>query len=462
MCTDKKSFRVVITGKGGVGKTTLTSCLATVLAQDGINVLAVDEDPQMNLPYALGLGVERAAEIVPLNLNSDYIEEKTGINPKKNSWGSMFKLNPDVDDVVERFGMKVSDNLNLLVMGTVKQAGGWLPVRGKRTPRLHDPSPGAAGKRGNPARHPGRRRTFRSVVLSRGFSHCLIVSDDTFNALNVACHSADLAKQIGIPNVLPGGKPGWRQDNRKTCPLRERDGETPFGTLRNAVPVTGRTTSGRAGTRSNENHGMPSKRLCSFRSGTGIEALYHSLQLFRPRGLRNGETLMKRIFVDYKKCLACKACETACRRPPSSLWNLHRFPGRPEDRDKCSRARHRTRGLPPLLPPLRHGGLPQRLPLGCTWPGRGDRRHPHRPDTLQGMRNVRNGLHVRRHLLQGHPPFPLWQGSRTQVRPLYRTHESRRHSRLCRGLPLGSAGVRRVRCCQNKTGRKVIENLPSR
>ena len=200
MCTDKKSFRVVITGKGGVGKTTLTSCLATVLAQDGINILAVDEDPQMNLPYALGLGVERAAKIVPLNLNSDYIEEKTGINPKKNSWGSMFKLNPDVDDVVERFGMKVADNLNLLVMGTVKQAGGGclcaenvlldstirhLALR-ENEGILLDTQAGVE--------HFGR-------ALSRGFSHCLIVSDDTFNALNVACHSADLAKQIGIPNV---------------------------------------------------------------------------------------------------------------------------------------------------------------------------------------------------------------------------------------------------------------------
>lgn len=200
MCTDKKSFRVVITGKGGVGKTTLTSCLATVLAQDGINVLTVDEDPQMNLPYALGLGVERASKIVPLNLNSDYIEEKTGINPTRNSWGSMFKLNPDVDDVVERFGMKVSDNLNLLVMGTVKQAGGGclcaenvlldstirhLALR-ENEGILLDTQAGVE--------HFGR-------ALSRGFSHCLIVADDTFNALTVACHSAELARQIGIPNV---------------------------------------------------------------------------------------------------------------------------------------------------------------------------------------------------------------------------------------------------------------------
>jgi len=200
MCTTNNGFRVVITGKGGVGKTTLTSCLATVLSRNGINVLAVDEDPQMNLPFSLGLGGERAARIVPLNMNKEYIEEKTGINPDKNSWGSMFKLNPDVDDVVERFGMKVADNLNLLVMGTVKQAGGGCLCAENV---LLDSTIRHLALRENEAilldtqagvEHFGR-------ALSKGFSHCLVVSDDTFNALTVACHSAHLARQIGIPKV---------------------------------------------------------------------------------------------------------------------------------------------------------------------------------------------------------------------------------------------------------------------
>jgi CO dehydrogenase maturation factor len=200
MCTVNNGFRVVITGKGGVGKTTLTSCLAAVMARNGINILAVDEDPQMNLPYALGLGVERATRIVPLNLNREYIEEKTGINPGKSGWGAMFKLNPDVDDVVERFGVRVAENLNLLVMGTVKQAGGGclcaenvlldstirhLALR-ENEGILLDTQAGVE--------HFGR-------ALAKGFSHCLVVSDDTFNALNVACHSASLARQIGIPMV---------------------------------------------------------------------------------------------------------------------------------------------------------------------------------------------------------------------------------------------------------------------
>lgn len=193
-------LRVVITGKGGVGKTTLTSCLATVLAANGTNVLAVDEDPQMNLPHALGLGHEAASQIIPLNLHADYIEEKTGIRPGKSGWGAMFKLNPDVDDVVERFGVKVRDNLSLLVMGTVKQAGGGClcaenvlldaTIRHLALQRndaiLLDTQAGME--------HFGR-------ALSKGFGHCLVVADNTFNALTVACHSATLARQTGIPLV---------------------------------------------------------------------------------------------------------------------------------------------------------------------------------------------------------------------------------------------------------------------
>jgi len=193
-------FRVVITGKGGVGKTTLTSCLATQLARNGVTVLAVDEDPQMNLPHALGLGVEAAGKIVPLNLNHGYIEEKTGIRPGASGWGAMFKLNPDVNDVVKRFGVNVSINLNLLVMGTVKQAGGGCLCAENV---LLDSTIRHLALRDNEAilldtqagvEHFGR-------ALAKGFNHCLVVSDDTFNALTVAEHSAKLARESGIAQV---------------------------------------------------------------------------------------------------------------------------------------------------------------------------------------------------------------------------------------------------------------------
>ena len=44
-------------------------------------MLALDADPQMNLPYALGMPPERGPRLVPLSQQPDYVEEKTGARP---------------------------------------------------------------------------------------------------------------------------------------------------------------------------------------------------------------------------------------------------------------------------------------------------------------------------------------------------------------------------------------------
>ena len=51
-------MKLAITGKGGVGKTTLASTLARLYADEGRTVLAADVDPDANLGLALGLRQE--------------------------------------------------------------------------------------------------------------------------------------------------------------------------------------------------------------------------------------------------------------------------------------------------------------------------------------------------------------------------------------------------------------------
>ena len=87
--------KIVVTGKGGVGKTAISAALCHSYARSGHRVLAVDGDPQMNLAPTLGLPGDSTKSIVPLNEQLDIIEEKVGARPHS-GWGMFLTLNPNV------------------------------------------------------------------------------------------------------------------------------------------------------------------------------------------------------------------------------------------------------------------------------------------------------------------------------------------------------------------------------
>ena len=113
-------LKLAITGKGGVGKTTLAALLAHVFSERGQKVLAIDADPAMGLASAAGVPLAQAMAITPVAEMEDLIYERTGA--RKGEIGGFFKLNPRVDDIPERFAIE-QDGIRILTMGTVSSGG---------------------------------------------------------------------------------------------------------------------------------------------------------------------------------------------------------------------------------------------------------------------------------------------------------------------------------------------------
>ena len=113
-------MKIAISGKGGVGKTTLAALLAQHYADQGRDVLAVDADPSPCLAGALGLPDNLREKLHPIAEMDGLIEERTGAKPGAS--GGFFTLNPRVDDLPERFSVTYK-GVRLLEMGSVDLGG---------------------------------------------------------------------------------------------------------------------------------------------------------------------------------------------------------------------------------------------------------------------------------------------------------------------------------------------------
>jgi len=111
-------MKIAISGKGGVGKTLLSAFLSHSFARSGYSVIAIDADPDANL--AATLGYPHPEKMIPISELSDLIEERVGVRPGTS--GSFFKLNPRVDDLPEKYSVKL-DGIRIMSMGRIKRGG---------------------------------------------------------------------------------------------------------------------------------------------------------------------------------------------------------------------------------------------------------------------------------------------------------------------------------------------------
>jgi CO dehydrogenase maturation factor len=109
-------MKIAISGKGGVGKTTISAGLVKFFSNQGHRVYAVDADPDVSLGATLGLPAAEVEKLTPL------VDMKEVIESKSRGGGAFFDLNPKVDDVIEDYSLKAG-NLRFLRMGGVKGGG---------------------------------------------------------------------------------------------------------------------------------------------------------------------------------------------------------------------------------------------------------------------------------------------------------------------------------------------------
>jgi len=112
--------KIAVTGKGGVGKSTITAALALLAARQGKKVLAIDADPDANLASALGVPRADQKTIVTIADHKRLIEERTGA--KVQQYGQIFKLNPEVSDIADTYAYH-HRGVALLVLGAVQGGG---------------------------------------------------------------------------------------------------------------------------------------------------------------------------------------------------------------------------------------------------------------------------------------------------------------------------------------------------
>lgn len=221
-------MKIAITGKGGVGKTTLAALLAQAYAERGREVLAVDADPSPCLAGALGFPAELRARLRPIAEMDELIEERTGAKP--GTTGGFFTLNPRVDDIPETFSV-LHRGVRLLEMGGIDLGGSGCIC------------PESAMLKTLLANLLLRRQDVLLVDMYAGVEHLgratvdfvdamLVVVEPTRRSLGTAAQIKQLANDIGLTRLLAVGNK--IRDDKETRFLTE---ELPGMPLLGCLPM---------------------------------------------------------------------------------------------------------------------------------------------------------------------------------------------------------------------------------
>ncbi|MBD3188232.1 hypothetical protein GF325_15460 [Candidatus Bathyarchaeota archaeon] len=227
--SSQDGLKIGFAGKGGVGKTLLASTIARLAARKEIfeNVLAIDNDPSLNLGMSLGLEDDEIGP--PISEMSDLIKERTGATPGS---GLAFKLNPYVEDIPDEYTVNAPDGVRLLVLGTIQDPGSGCLCSANALVRellyhlivqrnelvILDFEAGVESSLGR--------------ATSKGLDVLFIIVEPGQKSIKVGQHMAELATKLGIKNVFSILNKMMDEEQQTILeePL-ERAGAPVFGTV---------------------------------------------------------------------------------------------------------------------------------------------------------------------------------------------------------------------------------------
>jgi CO dehydrogenase maturation factor len=186
-------MKLAISGKGGVGKTTIASTLTRLFAESHDNVYAVDADPDACLAAAFGIPDEEARELVPV------VDMKDEISKKSDGGGAFFSLNPEVDDILEKYSIPLG-NIKFFKMGGVKHGGSACYCK-ENTFLSAMVSELLIGQKDVVIMDMGAGIEHLTRGTARAVDIMLVVVEPSKNSINTARNIQRLAKELGIKKV---------------------------------------------------------------------------------------------------------------------------------------------------------------------------------------------------------------------------------------------------------------------
>jgi CO dehydrogenase maturation factor len=211
-------MKIAISGKGGVGKTSILAILAHHLLKKGKEVLLIDADSSPHM--AQTIGVEHPERITPICEMKDLLWERSG----KQEGSPFYNINPMVDDLLAKF-MVEKGGLRLMVLGAIQTGEGGCAcaentvLKRMLTKLLLSPSQVVLLDMEAGVEHLGRGTV-------AGADHLLVVVVPSQSGIRTALKIKKLAQEVRIPKISFVGNLVVDEDDKEF--LAEGLGETPL------------------------------------------------------------------------------------------------------------------------------------------------------------------------------------------------------------------------------------------